>query len=82
MQPHPARSTRSWIVLAQHDFVIHAFPGREAEAAHRSAEAIALASGHPVRIYAVEVPPDGRPPEPGIPVPAAAGWNTLEEESA
>lgn len=70
------------LVLVQHNAVVQIFSPEEGEHAHRTAETIAIATGHPVRVYEV----DARLPAPpaiGSEVdPQAQGWVEIEEERA
>lgn len=70
------------LVLVQHATVVQVFPAGGGEHAHRTAETIAVATGHPVSVYEV----DARLPNPpaiGSPVdPQAEGWVEIEQREA
>lgn len=70
------------LVLVQHNAVVQVFPAGEGDQAHRTAETIAVATGHPVSVYEV----DARLPAPpaiGSEVdPLAQGWVEIEQEQA
>lgn len=70
------------LVLVQHNAVVQIFSAEEGEQAHRTAETIAIATGHPVSVYEV----DARLPAPpaiGSEVdPEGQGWVEIDEERA
>lgn len=70
------------LVLVQHNTVVQIFPAGQGDQAQRTAETIAIATGHPVSIYEV----DARLPAPpaiGSEVdPQGQGWVEIEQERA